>query len=207
MHQCVGQPVLVFLRRPPTLADQHPVHVPPRKHPEDIPRGPAIKRRPQPSCFAQGNDHLFLPLIAQAFPLLFQFCQFGRNHAGASQQIERCALRVVNLPGKAGGEPQTSFRFARAQRLAYGVLVIGPKGRQIKKLRENSRLRLEEGIHALGRHLRPPRDGFDGHSGIAFALQEPPGGFDDAPAGVARLALPNQRFVGTLFYFRHTAKL
>jgi len=41
----------------------------------------------------------------------------------------------------------------------------------------------------LGRHLRLPRDRFDGHPSIAFALQELPGSFHDAAASVTRLAL------------------
>src|SRR5260370_748535 len=48
---------------------------------------------------------------------------------------------------------------------------VGPKGRLIEELDENSGLGLEYRIHALGRYLRPLRDGLDGHSGIAFALQ------------------------------------
>jgi hypothetical protein len=38
----------------------------------------------------------------------------------------------------------------------------------------------------------PLRDRLDRHSGIAFALQELQGGFDDASAGVACLAPANQ---------------
>jgi hypothetical protein len=40
-----------------------------------------------------------------------------------------------------------------------------------------------------------------------LALQKMPGGFNYALARVARLSLPNQRFVGALLYFRHIAKL
>jgi hypothetical protein len=64
---------------------------PARKHPEDFPGGPVVKSRSKPAGCAQGNDHLFLPLIAQAFSLLFQFRQLGRNHARTSQQIEGCS--------------------------------------------------------------------------------------------------------------------
>ncbi len=98
----------------------------------------------------------------------------------------------MDLPGNASREPQTNFRVARAQCLPDGVLVIGPKCGLIEKFDEDSRLRLEEGIHALSRYLRPPRDRVDGHSGVAFPLQELPGGFDDAAPGVACLALANQ---------------
>src|SRR5206468_11342641 len=52
LHQGVGQPVLVFLRRPPALANQHPVHLPASKHPEDIPGGPVIKSRSKSSRVA-----------------------------------------------------------------------------------------------------------------------------------------------------------
>src|SRR6267142_4732034 len=48
VHESVGQPVLVFLRRPPTLPHQHPVHIPPGKHPEDIPGGLMIKSQSKP---------------------------------------------------------------------------------------------------------------------------------------------------------------
>jgi hypothetical protein len=48
VHEGVGQPILVFLRRLPTLAHQHPVYVPPGKHPEDIPSGSVIKPRSKP---------------------------------------------------------------------------------------------------------------------------------------------------------------
>ena len=151
-----------------------------------------IKARSKPSRVAHGNDHLFLPLISQAFSLLFQFCQLGCNHTRTSQQIEGCTLCVVDLPGNRGCEPQTSFGIVRTQRLPYGVLVIRPERRLIEEFDENSGFRLEDGIHTLGRHLRPLRDCFDGHSGIAGALQELPGGFNDAAPRVARLALANQ---------------
>jgi hypothetical protein len=44
----------------------------------------------------------------------------------------------------------------------------------------------------LGRYLGPLRDRFDGHSGIAFALQKLPRSFDDAAPSVLGLALANQ---------------
>jgi hypothetical protein len=62
-----------------------------------------IKLWSKPSRIAQRNDHPFLPLIAQAFSLFFQFCQLGRYHTRASQQIERCTLHVMDLPGNGGG--------------------------------------------------------------------------------------------------------
>jgi hypothetical protein len=53
VHQGVGQPALVFLRRPPTLVHQHPVNIPAGEHPEDVPGGPLIKFWSQPSGVAQ----------------------------------------------------------------------------------------------------------------------------------------------------------
>src|SRR6266478_7070279 len=140
MHEGVRQPVLVFLRRPPTLAHQHPVYVSSGKHPEDIPCGRVIKRWSKPSRIAQGSDHSFLPLIAQAFSLPFQFCQLRCHHTRAAQQIECCTLRVVDLPGNRGSEPQPGFGVTRAQCFLYRVLIIGTKSSLIEKVSEYSRL-------------------------------------------------------------------
>jgi len=115
MHERIGQPVLILLRRPAALAHQHSVHVSAGELPENIARSGVVKFRPKPACVAQGSDHPFLSLIAQAFALAFQSCQFGRNHARTSQQIEGCALRIVNLSGDRGREPQPGFRIPRAQ--------------------------------------------------------------------------------------------
>jgi hypothetical protein len=100
----------------------------------------------------------------------------------------------MDLPGDVGGEPQAGFGVTVAPGLQDDVLIDGSKAGLIEKFNEDSLLRLEDGIHALGRYLRPLRDRLDGHSGIAFALQEPQGGFDDASAGVACLALANHRY-------------
>src|SRR5437867_2185531 len=107
-------------------------------------------------------------LIAQALALVFEFRQFRCNYTRTAQQIERCTLRLVDLPRNTGREPQTGFGVACTQCLAHKILVIPPKGGVIQKFYENSGLGLENGIPALGRYLRPLRDGFDGHSGIAL---------------------------------------
>src|SRR5258708_3052156 len=200
LHKGVGQPILVFLRRPTPLTHQHPVNVSPSKHPEDIPSGCVIKLWPKRTRVTHGNDHSFLSLIAETFSLLFQFCQFGRNHARTPQQIEGCTLRIVDLPGDGSGKPQTRLRVPRAQCLSHGVFIIRAKSGLVEKLSENSCLRLEDGVHAWGRDLRPLPDRLDGHSRIAFALQQLSGSLDDANAGVAGLTLSNQRFVAALSY-------
>jgi hypothetical protein len=127
VREGVGQPVLIFLRRPPTFAHQHPVYVPSSKHPEDVPSGSVIEPGLKTPCVAQGNNHPFLSLIAQAFSLLLQFCQLGCNHTRTSQQIEGCTLRVMNLPGNGGRQPQSCFGITRAQGFFYRFLVVGSK--------------------------------------------------------------------------------
>lgn len=189
MNDNIGQPFLVLLRRPPTLPHQHAVHIPPSKHPEDIPGGLLIQSSSKHFRVAQRNDHSLLPLIAQALSLLFQFYQFGRDDPGTSQQIERGSQRLMDSPGHAGREPQTGFGIARAHRLAYGVLVPLSKSGLIEKFPENSRLRLEKGIYALRGHPRPLRDRFDSHSIITLAQQELPRGADDTAASITRLTL------------------
>ena len=136
------------------------------------------------SGIAQNDRGGFLAVVTDTLAALLELCQFGRDHAGATEKVKGGVLGFMNLAGNAGREPQTNFRFTRAERLPYGILVIGPKRRLIKKFGENSRLRFEKGIHGLGRYFRPLRDPFDGHSSITFALQELPRGFDDAPAGI-----------------------
>src|SRR5207244_13457267 len=103
----------------------------------------------------------------------------------------RRTLCAADLPGNAGRKPQAGFRISRTQCLPDDLLIVRPKRGLIEKRDQDSGLRLEDGIHALGRYLRPLRDRFDGHSGITFTLQELPGGLDDAPTGVARLAQTN----------------
>jgi hypothetical protein len=41
------------------------------EHPEDIPGRSLIKFRAEAPSIAQGNDHAFLPLVTEAFSLLF----------------------------------------------------------------------------------------------------------------------------------------
>ena len=107
----------------------------------------------------------------------------------------------MDPPGNGGRQPQTSFGVSRGHRPSYGVVVVGPERGLIEKRKENTRLRFEDGIHALGGDLGPPRDRFDRHSGVALALQELPSGFDDSDTRIACLALANQRFIGTFFPF------
>ena len=92
-----------------------------------------IKPRSKPSRVAQQVDHGFLPLVPDAFSLLFQFCQLGCHHTRTSQQIEGCTLRVMDLPGDPGREPQTGLGVARAQCLPHHLLVIGAEGGLIEK--------------------------------------------------------------------------
>lgn len=113
----------------------------------------------------------------------------------------------MNLPGNGRRKPKASFRFLRAQSLAYGFLVFGTEGRLIEQFDENAGLRFEDGIHALSGYFRPASDRLNGHAGIAFLFEELPGGFDNPSAGIRGLPLANQGFVGTPLGLRQTAKI
>jgi hypothetical protein len=190
--ESVSQPVLIFLRGPTALTHQHPVHIPPRKHPEDIAGSCVIESRQKPCRVAKRDDHDLLPLIPQALSLSFQFREFRGDHTRASQQIKRCTLGIVNLPGDSSRKPQTSFRGAGTQCLPYGVLIFTPKRGLIEKFGENPRFRPKDGIDSLCRHFRPLRDRFDGHAVIAFALQKLPRGFNNPSTVITRQPLANQ---------------
>ena len=107
MHQSVGQPALVFLRRSPTLAHQHPVNIPAGEHPEDVPGRHVIKFWSHLSAVAQENDHIFLFLVAQAFALSLQILPARvqrqphlaadlKRHSARRGSAWRCWRRTAN---------------------------------------------------------------------------------------------------------------
>lgn len=162
--------------------------------------------RPKLSRFAKEGDHILLLLIAQLLALLFKLCQFRRNYARPTQQVERCALCAAYLAGNARRQPQTLFRIVRIGRPPDHRLVLSPEHGLVQHCNQDSGFRLEKGIDSLSRHLRPASDGIDGHPCISFGFEEPAGCFNDSPAGIAGLPLANERFVGAFLGFRQHGK-
>jgi len=110
------------------------------------------------------------------------------HHTCTSHQIECRTLRAADLPGNARCAPQTGFGIARTQGLQYDLVIIEPKCRLIKQRDQNSRLRLEDGIHAW--QILPPaarslQRSFHHSPRSARAAS----GINDASARIACLAL------------------
>jgi len=98
----------------------------------------------------------------------------------------------VNLPRDRRREPQTGFGIARAQCAQHSVFVLGPKRGLVQQRGEIPVFDLKMPYTLWADTSARRAHGFDCHSRIAFALQEPPRSFDDTLTGVVSLALADR---------------
>lgn len=92
MNEGVGQPVLIFLGRPPAFVDEHAIDVPSGESPEDIARRGVVEFGPEFTRIAQKSDGTFLSFISLTLFFAVELCQFGGHNARATQQFKGRSL-------------------------------------------------------------------------------------------------------------------